>query len=104
MSSTTVRGQRPDRTFARFVVALGLRALGPVLGALFLTISLSAAMFIASLPLGVLPCAEYQQRQLSTGSIGNVLTCAAVRIVSLWFLYRIGRGWLTLDNHQPMDQ
>ena len=102
MSSTTVRGQRPDRTFARFVVALGLRA--PVLGALFLTISLSAGMFIASLPLGVLPCAEYQQRQLSTGSIGNVLTCAAVRIVSLWFLYRIGRGWLAVNNHQPMDQ
>ena len=92
----------PGGSFAASVLGRGFCALGPGVCLLFLMAALAIAMFIASLPLGVLSCPEYHRPQLGTGQIWDLLTCAGVRIASLWFLYRIARGWTALNKCRPM--
>ena len=70
--------------------------------AVFLFFALGAAMAIGWLPLGILPCPESQQGEISAALSSSIFTCAAVRVVSLWLIYRIARGWMTLNNGRPM--
>jgi uncharacterized membrane protein len=39
-----------------------------------------------------------------TLGIGLLVAWIPLGIVSLWFVYRIARGWLALQSHQPMYQ
>ena len=82
----------PGGTSASSVLPRLFCALGPGVCVLFLMAALAIAMVIALLPLGVLSCSAYHKPQLGTDQIGGLLTCAGVRIASLWFLYRIARG------------
>jgi uncharacterized membrane protein len=70
--------------------------------AVFLFFALGTAIVIGWFPLGILPCPESQQGGISAAHMSYILTCAAVRVVSLWLIYRIARGWMTLNNDRPM--
>ena len=37
-----------------------------------------------------------------TLGIGFLLVWIPLGIVALWFIYRVGRGWMALNNRQPM--
>ena len=69
---------------------------------MFLMLVLGAAFAIASIPLGTLHCPEHRSGEISGAAISDALTCAAVRVVSLWLIYRLARGWLALKNRRPM--
>ena len=71
-------------------------------GVLLLIMMLAIGMMIVSLPFGILPCAVHQQGEISRAHISDVLTCATVRIVTLWLLYRVARGWLALNHRRRM--
>jgi uncharacterized membrane protein len=37
-----------------------------------------------------------------TFGVGILIAWLPLGIVSLWFIYRIARGWIALTNRQPM--
>jgi uncharacterized membrane protein len=37
-----------------------------------------------------------------TFGIGLVIAWLPIALVSLWFIYRIARGWIALNNNRPM--
>ena len=39
---------------------------------------------------------------IGTLGIGILIAWIPIAFVSLWFIYRIARGWIALNNHQPM--
>ena len=39
---------------------------------------------------------------IGTLGIGILIAWIPMAFVSLWFIYRIARGWIALNNHQPM--
>src|SRR5215203_2586395 len=59
---------------------------------LFLAAAVAIAMAIILLPLGILPCPKHRQGEISAAHLSDTLTCAAVRVVSLWLIYRLARG------------
>jgi uncharacterized membrane protein len=39
---------------------------------------------------------------VATLGIGMLIAWLPLGLVGLWFIYRVGRGWLQLKDHQPM--
>lgn len=76
-----------------------------VLGVGFCLVLLMLALGVAGIawiPLGTLRCAEHRPGEISGAALSDALTCAAVRAVSLWLIYRLARGWLTLKNRRQL--
>ena len=49
--------------------------------------------------LWVLPCVLFV---IMTLGIGIIIAWVPLAIVSLWFIYRIARGWIALNDRKPM--
>jgi uncharacterized membrane protein len=49
--------------------------------------------------LWVLPCVLFV---ILTLGIGIIIAWVPLAIVSLWFIYRIARGWIALNDRRPM--
>jgi uncharacterized membrane protein len=41
---------------------------------------------------------------IATFGIGILIAWLPLGIVSLWFIYRVARGWIALNNRRPMYQ
>ena len=39
---------------------------------------------------------------IMTLGLGIIIAWLPLGIVSIWFIYRIGRGWIALNNRRPM--
>jgi uncharacterized membrane protein len=39
---------------------------------------------------------------VATLGIGMLIAWLPLGLVGLWFIYRVGRGWLRLNDHRPM--
>ena len=49
--------------------------------------------------LWVLPCVLFV---IMTLGIGIIIAWVPLAIVSLWFIYRVARGWIALNDRRPM--